>query len=177
MTGWNSWGSVASPAEQENLLLEIRGRSPSFCDRYVRCYANFQFLTTTRYGADRVQALKQIPSELVDYEPCRLPRAKTWENQAGYAFVVSPHGNGLDCHRTWEALVLGCIPIVKSSRIDGLYEGLPVLIVDSWRSVSIELLRATIGDFKRLEFDYERLSLQYWVDRIRQTGLMCQKYL
>ena len=30
-------------------------------------------------------------------------------------FVLSPPGNGIDCHRTWEALFLGAIPIVKRS--------------------------------------------------------------
>ena len=29
--------------------------------------------------------------------------------------VISPMGNGLDCHRTWEALYLGVIPLVRGS--------------------------------------------------------------
>ncbi|CAF4378106.1 unnamed protein product, partial [Adineta steineri] len=29
-----------------------------------------------------------------------------------YPFWLSPRGNGLDCHRTWEALYLDTIPIV-----------------------------------------------------------------
>jgi hypothetical protein len=53
----------------------------------------------------------------------------------GYRFVASPPGNGVDCHRTWEALYLGAMPIVKRS---SLYEGfpnLPVVFVDDWREV------------------------------------------
>ena len=39
-----------------------------------------------------------------------------------YKFILSPSGAGPDCHRTWEALYMGCIPIVISSSIKELYE-------------------------------------------------------
>jgi hypothetical protein len=47
-------------------------------------------------------------------------------------YVLSPPGNGPDCHRTWEAIYLGAIPIVKFefwpfSRID-----LPVIVLNNW---------------------------------------------
>ena len=45
---------------------------------------------------------------------------------------MSPQGNGLDCHRTWEALILKTIPIVRTSSLDPLYEGLPVVVVHEW---------------------------------------------
>ena len=34
---------------------------------------------------------------------------------SSYKFALSPEGNGIDCHRTWECLYLGVIPIVKKS--------------------------------------------------------------
>ena len=43
-------------------------------------------------------------------------RLITWNKQKDFAFVLCPHGGGLDCHRNWEALCLGCIPIVKTSK-------------------------------------------------------------
>jgi hypothetical protein len=30
-----------------------------------------------------------------------------------YSFVLSPYDNGIDCIRTYEALILGCIVIMK----------------------------------------------------------------
>lgn len=51
---------------------------------------------------------------------------------ASYQFVVSPQGNGRDCHRTWELLALGSIPIVHTSSLDILYDDLPVVIVNDW---------------------------------------------
>ena len=55
-------------------------------------------------------------------------------------FVLSPHGTGLDCHRTWEALYLDVFPVVKTSALDVLYEDLPIVIVNSWSEVTEEFL-------------------------------------
>jgi hypothetical protein len=81
---------------------------------------------------------------------------------------LSPPGGGLDCHRTWEALILGCIPIVKRFNIplENVYADLPVLIVDDWEDVTEELLVSTIKDFNSRTFDYNKLTLKYWVDLI-----------
>ena len=53
-------------------------------------------------------------------------------------FVPSPAGNGLDCHRTWEAFYLGAVPVVLKSEYTG-DESWPVLVIDSWeRFVRLE---------------------------------------
>ena len=87
---------------------------------------------------------------------------------ASFHFTMSPRGNGLDCFRTWEALSLGVVPIVKKSGpFDEIYNGLPVLLVDRWSDVNASLLRRTLdhwgGDgapnFDRLPL----LSWRHWV--------------
>ena len=82
----------------------------------------------------------QIPKELVMYEQQYVKRVNTWENQCKNAFVISPLGHGMDCHRTWEALILDCIVIVQTSHLDSLYADLPVLIVDEWSDITESLL-------------------------------------
>lgn len=160
------WGLQLDPKSQENLLKSIPRKE--FHQRKMMCYSNFHFFTTTRYGYDRLDAIKQIDRKLVFYEPHKIERIQTWKNQSEYAFVISPHGNGLDCHRTWEALCLGCIPIVKTSKIDGLYNELPVLIVKEWSDITLELLEKTVQEFKYKIFNYERLTLRYWIDKINR---------
>lgn len=54
-------------------------------------------------------------------------------------FVVSPPGNGDDCHRTWEAVYLGAVPIVLSSHWPFADYALPVMVVDSWSEVKDRL--------------------------------------
>ena len=160
------WGAQCSPVEQEKILVEIKETSEMFWNRPARCYSNFHFFMHTRFGYDRIDALNSIPSELVYYEPERLSRADSWKNQSKHAFVISPHGNGYDCHRTWEALCLGCIPIVRTSSLDVLYDELPVLIVNDWTEVTQELLEKTIIEFKEKTFNYEKLTLNYWMNKI-----------
>lgn len=166
----HSWGIKTSPTNQEYFLKNIALHSKPFYERTIKAYSNFHFFTTTKFGYDRKNAIEKIPNEVIYYEPTKIQRIYTWKNQTEYAFVVSPHGNGLDCHRTWEALCLGCIPIVKTSPLDNLYIDLPVLILDDWSSLNQELLDNTIIEFKHKHcenfFNYEKLTLQYWMQKI-----------
>lgn len=166
----HSWGLKISPILQEEQLLSIKSQSVPFDKRECKAYANFQFLMSTRYGKiDRVDAYNTVPKDLVFYEPNKCTRDICWKNMIKYAFVISPHGNGLDCHRTWEALCLGCIPIVKSSGLDPLFEDLPVWIVSSWKDVTEENMKDKINEFVRRIFRYEKLNLGYWKSVITRT--------
>jgi hypothetical protein len=167
MTRPNKWGPILSPYEQEQDLKIIKHMVKPFWERKIKCYSNFHFLLTTKFGSkDRIDAMNSIPADLVFYEPTRIYRKPSWINQTEYSFVISPMGNGIDCHRTWEALCLGCIPIVKSNNLDELYVDLPVLIVSDWAEITQELLENTIKRFKSTEFNYAKLKLKYWMELI-----------
>ena len=123
----------------------------------------------TRYGKiDRKDALEKVPKDLVFYEPFKATRDVCWKHMIEFAFVISPHGNGLDCHRTWEALCLGCIPIVKTSGLDPLFNDLPVWIVQDWTDVTLENMKQKIEEFRSKTFKYEKLTLAYWKNIITQ---------
>jgi len=91
-----------------------------------------------------------------------------------YRFVVSPPGAGVDCHRTWEALAVGCIPVVLSSNLNELYADLPILVVDSWNQINAEYLaeQYAIIEQRRREgtYHYEKLTLEYWTARIQDVS-------
>lgn len=161
------WGPRMNPIEQEKQLIDIKNCSSPFYKRECRIYSNCHFQMHTKYGYDRRDAMNNVPNNLLHLEGSRITRIDTWKNQINYSFVLSPHGNGLDCHRTWEALVLGCIPIVKTSAIDSLYDDLPVLIVSNWEDVNEELLKNTIHKFTVTTFNYDKLKLRYWMNLIR----------
>jgi hypothetical protein len=160
------WGPQKLPIEQETELIDIKNSSKLFYEREIMIYSNCHFLTNTKFGNDRIDAINKIPKNLIKLENNKISRNQTWNNQINYSFVLSPHGNGLDCHRTWEALVLGCIPIVKSSPIDVLYEDLPVLIINDWKEINKELLLYTIDNFKNKKFNLEKLKLDYWLKKM-----------
>lgn len=159
----HAWGQKVPPIEQEQSLLLKKKFSQPFWNRQVKAYANFQFLMTTRYGKiDRVECLNTIPKDLVYYEPTKCIRDTCWSNMVKYAFVLSPQGNGMDCHRTWEALCLGCIPILKSSGLDPLFQDLPVWIVNDWSEVTLDNMKRIVDEYKTKSFNYEKLTLSYW---------------
>ena len=164
--GVSTWGPQFSPLEQENLLKEIRNAASVLVNRKMKAHANFHFLMNTKFGFNRLRALEFFPESLVDYEPRRTDRETTWRNQSNYAFVISPWGNGLDCHRTWEALCLGCIPVLCTSPLDPLFEGLPVYIVKDWAEVTEETLKHVHQKFSKQTFNLERLTLKYWTEKI-----------
>ena len=85
-----------------------------------------------------------------------------------HRFVLSPRGNGLDAHRTWEALLVGAIPVVRSSALNPLYEGLPVLVVREWSHVTPELLKGYLANHsvRQPYYQYERLFADYWIGSI-----------
>jgi hypothetical protein len=157
------WGPTCSPKTQEQLLIAVSKNARSFGERKPTAYSTFHFVL---HRGSRRQAFDQIPKELVYYEPCATTRLKSWKTQSEYAFVVSPPGEGLDCHRTWEALCLGCIPILISTPLDDMFEGLPVLIVKSWSDVTRELLDRTVAEYSKKEWCLDKLYLNYWLEQI-----------
>jgi len=163
------WGDTKTPIQQENELDLIRKDLKPFWEREIRCYSNFHFALHNKYGNPRKRALETIPNECIYYEEKSLSRIESWENQSKYGFVVSPHGNGLDCHRTWEALLLGCIVIVEKSNIDDLYIDLPVFVIDNYKNISTELLQKIVEEYKNRVFNYEKLFLSYWLKIIHPS--------
>jgi len=159
--GSYSWGPQQSINEQYQDIINLKNLQ---IPKLSKCYANFQFLMNTRYAKDRISAIEQIPRNLVFYEPSKTTRIICWDNMIQYKYVISPHGNGLDCHRTWEALVLGCIPIMKSSPLDPMFKGLPVLIVKEWSDITQELLDNFQGDNSNIE----KLELSYWIQEFNK---------
>lgn len=89
-----------------------------------------------------------------------------------YKFIISPPGNGLDCHRTWEAIYLKVIPIVKRSvATEYFYSiGMPLLIVDSWEEI-LKFDRSGLEkkyDNLKDRFDCGALYMDYWANIIRK---------
>jgi hypothetical protein len=96
--------------------------------------------------------------------------ANTWALQSEYQFVLSPHGAGLDCHRTWEALLLGCIPIVKSANINGLFNELPVISVNEWSEVNSSFLENAMREIESKSINTEKLLMRYWISEIKRAA-------
>jgi len=158
------WGWGSKPIIQESVLKSVIQKPLE--DRYFACYVNFHF---SEWGinqrGDRQECLAQVTKELCYFEPKYLERKATWDTMSQFVFVLCPHGGGLDTHRLWEALILGCIPIIKTSELDPLFEDLNVCIVNTWSDVNI--LRLTNHIAKMKPTNREKLTLKYWINKIK----------
>jgi hypothetical protein len=174
------WGERGSPAEQESRLAEVLQALRPTHARKKKAFVDFQLSDTmhgelNRYlkcGEDRRSIFEQlVPTGLIEYGSW-MKRSALWGKKGEYAFSISPHGNGLDCHRTWEDLILGCIVIVKTSPLDTLYEGLPIVIVNDWSEITEAALDQWLqqyGDAFTNPQYREKLTLSYWLSKIHSV--------
>jgi hypothetical protein len=86
-------------------------------------------------------------------------------------FVISPPGNGIDCHRTWEAMYMGAIPLVRSSPHTNGFTDLPMVAVGDWNSLTDETLSETYARYQGIAWNLEKLFFPYWEDLIRRDAM------
>jgi hypothetical protein len=174
------WGEKGSIRDQEEVLEKIIALSKPTKDRKKLAFVDFHHSDTMhagfnrhlQFGEDRKSIFQKLLSTKLVEHGDWMKRYALWQKKSEYAFSISPHGNGLDTHRTWEDLVLGCIVIVKSSPLDPLYEGLPVVIVNDWSEITSDNLDKWLelyGDALSNPIYRERLTHEYWSNKIFQT--------
>jgi len=159
---WKLQNEGSSPLEQENILLDIKSSMKPFYERNPKIFANFSIHNDKFH--QRKKAFEEIPEDLMDIQMEFQPRTLIWDKISETAFVLSPFGMGMDCHRTWEALILGSIPILCDCPFTQMFHDLPVLIVKKWSDINAKLLEKTIIDFQKRTFNYNKLDLKYWTD-------------
>jgi hypothetical protein len=123
---------------------------------------------------NRVQREKALAQALL-IKDAKIQKEKVpfemYLQQLGDAkFILSPPGNGRDCHRTWEALLMGAVPIVLPSEIDPLFDQLPVIIINDWSQLTENLLLSynassyNVSSYNTLV--PEVLSARYWRNKL-----------
>ena len=157
---WKTDGENHLPKFQEKILLDIKNNSKPFQERIPKIYINFS-INNDRFK-QREKAFKEIPNDLLVINNEFTKRTQNWKNMSQYTFVLSPFGIGMDCHRTWEALCLGCIPIICAPNFKELFKDLPLLIVNNWTDITERLLKETIYNFSQQTANYNKLTLNFW---------------
>ena len=168
----NSLGYRITPLLHERILLKMLRESEFSENRKNLLYCNWHFRIDR---GDRKDCLSKINQNLCFFEHAPVNRLQNYKNQTDYRYVLSPSGLGIDCYRTWEAIVLGCIPIVKRSQLFSHFEQLPLIIVDDWSDVTPEYLDQEFDKLRCQEFNYGFLFMRYWQEAIN-TGQLPQNF-
>jgi hypothetical protein len=130
-------------------------------DLTIRVFSSFSVSTNFEERSELLQLLKKYGVDFV--APTLKPR--TYRKEVlGSQFVLSPPGNGIDCHRTWEAIYLGAIPVVlKSCLHESLVNSFPIYATDTWENFlqkSDSELNSLINQFEGTEFP--ALTMEFW---------------
>jgi hypothetical protein len=94
-----------------------------------------------------------------------------------YKFVISPEGNGIDCHRHYEALIAGCIPVIEyNSMTEEKYAGCPVLYTHDYSEITEEYLLQKYDIMIDEIFDFSKLFLSYYNHDMQQYIKQCGNF-
>lgn len=128
-------------------------------DRSVQVYMNFTVNNPERRAVwDRLAAVDGVLARAYDKHGLKI----YYEDLTRAQFVLSPKGNGQDCYRTWEALLMGATPIVQTSFLDHMLRDYPVKIVDSWQDLNVATLQWSEQP------KCPKLTKAYWVEHLQQ---------
>jgi len=110
------------------------------CNKTKDIFFNFQVEGGCR-DIKRPTCYKKCIELNIPWIPTVKPQLEYLQNLKDYKFIVSPEGNGVDCHRTWEALYLKTIPIVDRSLVTEYFSKyFPMVLVDDWDTFTLDQL-------------------------------------
>jgi len=144
------------PHGNQDLISSIRGEQNL---KEILVYKNFDIGTnyTERHICNNITNNNDI------YMSSNTSIENYWRILSKSVFVISPPGNGIDCHRIWEALYLRTIPIVKYHESFSQFKHLPILFIKNWEEVIIDNLCSKLDIFKAEMFNsIQELTIDYW---------------
>lgn len=104
----------------------IADRAPAMEDRSDKIFVDIHLNFTADLRQVVSERLKGNPNYA--FLPGRVPQTELWETYTRHKHVLSIVGHGYDCHRTWEALGLGCRVVTLTSPIDPFLETQPIYV-------------------------------------------------
>ncbi len=133
-----------------------------------RILYGFSVSTNRKIRQSALATLLKI--KIADPVPGRLNSSQYIQHLDGYQFVASPPGNGSDCHRAWEALYRGVIPIVQKSTFTDMFRKLklPIWVIADWNDLQKYSEEALEAKYKSImnKSTTRPLYLKYWRNSI-----------
>lgn len=172
-TEWTSYGEKnLKPIVQEQKTKEVISTLKPLEDCKVLAVTNFHLAKNyPKREKVRMPAHERLRENdnIVWLE--KMNRYDYYKSCDDYFFMLSPSGNGLDTHRTWEALILNRIPIVNDTGLL-VYDDLPIIQLkvgengDGWQVINNEFLankrEEILRGIKEGKYNFDKLKLSYW---------------
>lgn len=130
------------------------------------CYMNYKL---TNQGIRLELARKFIGQPFIKLEG-QKPYLEYLRALKSCDYCLSPPGAGIDCHRTWESLYMGTIPLVSAGPWMSSFDDLPIVAVADWSPLEWKDILRMGGPFGRFNpMIIPKLKFSWWADHIRQT--------
>ena len=153
-----------------------------FCkeDKSILCYYNVTlppdcfhwYGMIRRYIYEIVMNKDFIKKQMCDVHPRTYSHEKTidyYKDLSKSKFAICPRGTGIDTYRLWDSIHMGCIPIVEKYEGYQQFEDLPILFIDHLNELcnyTSEFLELKWLEMIDKEYNYDKLRLSYWKNRI-----------
>jgi hypothetical protein len=132
-------------------------------EKTITCYANFNLWCERRKVKKALERHDFIYWQRYEGENAQ---EKYIADLCNSNFVISPFGNGMDCYRVWESIYCGAIPIVPRCVLFERFQGLPIIMLDSWDNLTIEKIQQYYDNLKARGGSYDYCDLDYWEKKI-----------
>lgn len=134
-------------------------------NRIEKIYCNFD-VNTNLIRKDFLKFAK-TNKNIFETSNKRIEKLKFLEKLLNYKFVLCPPGVGVDTHRFWEALYLGCIPVTKKNYIyERFFSGFYI----SFKNIE-ELTNIRCEDIGQKEELIKKLNLSFWEKIIKKNNI------
>ena len=173
----NNWGEEKDyPINQEKRLIKIYNKSQKNNERINKCFmCNHKNTSLSLKKSGYVKYDRHdINKELKNNKSmviCQnfIPRNNLWNTFVKYKFVLAPAGNGMDTHRLWEGLFLGCIVIVLDTGLNNFLKEFPVVVVKDLNEINDKNLNLWSEKYSSMCHNKEirkKYFAKYWLDKI-----------
>lgn len=131
-------------------------------------YLNCKIGTNVKVRQQCWDECNEMGIDADDADKHRLSFEEFINKMKNYKFILSPDGYGVDCHRTWEALFVNRIPVIKNKYpLSRLYENMPVLFVNEWTELENIDLNGIYNKMRNI-FNRDILTQEYWDNYIKR---------
>jgi glycosyltransferase involved in cell wall biosynthesis len=118
-------------------------------------------------GINRTSVLRTLQSQQIQNED--MESSVYFRELPKYKFIISPEGNGIDCHRHYEALMAGCIPIIEDSdNIREKYKDCPILYTKDYSEITESYLNEKYNEMIHTTYDFSRLLMSSYSEMEQQ---------
>lgn len=115
-----------------------------------------------KYGMNRRKIEYQLHKRGIFNLPF-VRKGTYWKALLDHKFIISPEGNGIDCHRHYEALMAGCIPIVEDNPlIREKYAGCPIVFTKNYSEINVSFLQKKYEEMLDTQYDFSCLFVSHY---------------